>query len=150
MVGIKPRDVVDFYFDPPNSVLKMVKEFKKIEKIDESTGIFYWRFKLPFMSDRDNIMRIYTQDLEDGSIFVCATSIERDDIPPIPGVFRMFQQINSYVRASKEDPNVVEYTEISHFDMKGKVPPLLLNMVMSSESVKEMKNMYNHMIKKYK
>ena len=73
------------------------------------------------------------------------TTIERDDCPLVKGVVRMFQQINGYARYDKEDPTLVHYTEISHFDMKGYMPARLFNMIIASLAAKEFQKLYDHL-----
>jgi hypothetical protein len=90
--------------------------------------------KMPLMSNRDNVMKISITD-QDGGKFVVAETIERDDCPIIPGVVRMFVYTRGYVRPNKEDPeNVLDYTELSVFNMGGYMPARLLNMVVASET----------------
>jgi hypothetical protein len=40
-------------------------------------------------------------------------------------------------------PNCINYCEIDQMDMKGHFPSRLLNMVLASESKKEVEKMYN-------
>mmetsp|Transcript_8411 Transcript_8411/g.14079 ORF Transcript_8411/g.14079 Transcript_8411/m.14079 type:complete len:182 (-) Transcript_8411:33-578(-) len=147
--GIKPQDQVDFLINPPKSVVSAVKEHRLIEQETENSAVSYWRFNLPLMSDRDNVMRLQTLDLGDGGIFVWCSSCERKDTPLVPGVIRMFQEFYTFVRPSKEDPNITLYTEITYYDMKGSMPAFLLNMTMAEEAVKETRKMYDHMKLKY-
>ena len=90
MSGVQPHSIVQHFLEPSVKEDKDLKEFRKIEKIDENTWVFYFRFKIPLSSDRDNVMKIYTKDLGEGAYFICCTSIERDDIPLVPRVVRMF------------------------------------------------------------
>ena len=47
----------------------MMKEMRLIEKIDDETEIKYWRFKMPMMSDRDNVLKIHMRDIDQDSTF---------------------------------------------------------------------------------
>ena len=128
--------------------MKMLKEMKTIEKIDDQTKIMYWRFKMPMMSDRDNVVKQVRMPLSDTEDYVLLETIERDDVPEVPGAVRMFTFIRGYVRDSKEIPGAIDYTEITLFNMRGYFPSRLLNMVISSELNRDMGNMYKHLAAK--
>mmetsp|Transcript_15866 Transcript_15866/g.24416 ORF Transcript_15866/g.24416 Transcript_15866/m.24416 type:complete len:106 (+) Transcript_15866:761-1078(+) len=100
---------------------------------------------MPLISDRDTAFKCQRKYLPDGGQLVFVNSITHDDVPEVKGVVRMTMMVHGYVRKNPEDPNVLDYTEISHFDMKGNMPPRLLNMTIASESQKEFKAMYKHL-----
>ena len=56
--GIPAEAMAHYYMNPPES--EMLKEVEVLEKSDDGTScIVYWRFKMPLMSDRDNIAKIH-------------------------------------------------------------------------------------------
>lgn len=126
----------------------MIKELKTIEKIDENTQIKYWRLKMPMMSDRDNVVEMITKDMGDGNTYVQCKSIERDDVPELPGVVRCFLFVRAFIRDSKEVENALDFTEITCFNMKGYFPGRLLNMIIASETQREFGNMYKYLKEK--
>ena len=67
MMNIKPYDVIDYYRNPPKNKNSLIKEMYVLEKIDETTEIWYMRLKTPMSSDRDNLLKIVTTTEEDGS-----------------------------------------------------------------------------------
>ena len=126
----------------------MIKEQRTIERIDENTTIDYWRFKMPMMSDRDNVMSIHQSLTPDGSEFLYIKTVERDDCPPVPGVVRMFLFTRGLVSINKESPeDTIDYTEISYFNLNGYFPARLMNMVIAGETQKEFQNMYTYLLK---
>ena len=130
--------------------MKMIKECRVLEEDGKDLITMYWRFKMPLMNDRDNILRITREDVEGGKQFVHCVTVERDDTPEIPGVQRMFTQLNGLLAPSAEYPDCLEYTEISYFDIKGSVPARLLNMVIANMAKGEFMNIYESIKKKQK
>ena len=64
----------------------MMKEYTIIEQTEDGNGggdyLIYFRFKMPMMSDRDNIMKLSVKFLDNGNMWFACSSIERDDYPP--------------------------------------------------------------------
>ena len=94
--------------------------------------IVYWKFKMPMMSSRDNVMNIKIVDHEGGRFFVGET-VEHPDKPVFPGVVRMFVYTRGFVRPGKE-AGTHDYTELTVMNMGGYIPARLLNMVIASET----------------
>lgn len=146
--GIKKDQLLKYYLNPPPGQQQMIKEQRTIERIDENTTIDYWRFKMPMMSDRDNVMSIHQSLTPDGSEFLYIKTVERDDCPPVPGVVRMFLFTRGLVSINKESPeDTIDYTEISYFNLNGYFPARLMNMVIAGETQKEFQNMYTYLLK---
>ena len=145
MKGIKKEQVIDYFVNPPPGKIKMLKEHRDLQTIDDSTSIKYWRFKFPLINDRDVIFKLQIKKAEGEGNLVFANSIPWDDIPVPKHVVRMAMLDYVYVRPDPEDANSIIYTEIVHFDMKGNMPPRLLNMSIASESMKEYTAMFNYL-----
>jgi hypothetical protein len=74
-------------------------------------------------------------------------TIERENLPEVPNVVRMFAFGRGIVTANKESPeDTIDYTEISFINMKGYFPARLMNMVIASETQKEFGSMYKYLI----
>ena len=71
------------------------------------------------------------------------TTVEHPKMPPIKGVIRMFSEMNGYITKHPTVENCYKYSEIDYMDMKGKIPIRLMNMVLGSETGKEMGILYN-------
>ena len=143
MEGVSVEDLINFITDPSKTMdMKMMKESYLVEQVSPTEKIIYIRFKVPLMSERDNVLRVQRYDNDDGSVFVQLSSTQRDDVPERPGVVRIFAQINVLARKCSENPKVVKYTEISYLDLKGYMPAMLQNMVIASEQSKEIENLY--------
>ena len=69
-------------------------------------------------------------------------TVDRNDVPLVPGVIRMEQSISAWARPHPTDPSITLYTELDLLDMKGNVPASLMNMFISSEVGKEFESMY--------
>jgi len=66
MKDIDPKNILEYYRNPPMEKMKMIKEMFVIENIpEEKTEYIYWRFKLPMASDRDNVAKIVVHDCPD-------------------------------------------------------------------------------------
>ena len=114
--------------------MSMMKELRDIEQIDKDTKVVYWRFKMPMMTDRDNVIQIHNREI-DGKEFFVVKTVERDDVPEVPGVVRMFMNSRGLISINKESPDdTIDYTELSYFNLKGYFPARLMNMVIASET----------------
>ena len=123
----------------------MLKEFTKVEEIpEENAKIYYMRIKMPMMSERDNVMRIFFETRPDGSRFISCTTVDHPKCPIRPGVVRMHSVISALISKSEEIENAYNYTELDHFDMKGYFPARLMNMIIASSVKTEFAKCYNH------
>lgn len=148
---MKKEQLLQYYLNPPPGQQNMIKEQRTIERIDENTTIDYWRFKMPMMSDRDNVMSIHQSLTPDGSEFLYIKTVERDDTPPVPGVVRMFLFTRGLVSVNKESPeDTIDYTEVSYFNLNGYFPARLMNMVIAGETQKEFQSMYTYLLNQNK
>ena len=115
--------------------MKTIKEARLIETFADGAQDWYWRMKLPMMSDRDMLMRMKETKLDGERTFVTVKSIERPDTPLVKSVIRMYFQSNVMVRPNPESPgDTIDYTEITNFEMGGSVPARLMNMILTAET----------------
>ena len=146
--NIKKEELLKFFLNPPPGQQEMMKEMRLIEQIDEKTSVNYWRFKMPMMSDRDNVLSIHQRDVEGGGDFICLKTVVREDVPEVKGCVRMFLYTRGLVEVNKESPeDTIDYTEVSYFNLNGYFPARLMNMVIASETKKEFSNMYKYLLK---
>lgn len=143
MLKADPAGIMNYFYNPPKEKSSMMKEVRTLEERPDGK-VVYWRFKLPLMSDRDNICFIKETKQDDGSLFIQCTTEERDDVPPVKGVVRMYMYVSCWVRPDASNPELWHFTEIELIDFGGKIPPALLNMALASDGLKEFKTMYNH------
>jgi hypothetical protein len=133
---------MDYLNNPPMDD-GMIKEMRKIEDIPDGQ-IMYWRFKMPMMSERDNVCKVLSKKLDNGDLFIAMSSIEREDTPPMKGVIRMYQQISGHMRLIPGvEPPTYDYTEFDVIDMGGYIPTRLMNMVMASTIKSEFRKFYD-------
>ena len=88
LTNIDIKKVVEFTLYPPPD--DMMKEFTIVERTDDGNGggdyLIYFRFKMPMMSDRDNIMKLSVKFFDNGNMWFATSSVTRDDYPPKPKV----------------------------------------------------------------
>ncbi len=98
-----------------------LKEYKLIEK-KENSAVHYCRYAIPipFVSDRDVVTEISTEEVEGGT-FVLTTDVEHADYPADPKLYRMtfwsgalLQQEGSNVRCTS-----FEYADAGHKFLNG-------------------------------
>merc|ERR1719223_2735459 len=98
-----------------------LKEYKLVEK-KENSAVHYCRYviPIPFVSDRDIVNEISTEEVEGGT-FVLTTNVEHADHPANPKLYRMsfwsgalFQQEGSNVRCTS-----FEYADAGHKVLNG-------------------------------
>jgi hypothetical protein len=77
----------------------MISDFKKLEVCENGDTILYMRMKMPLISDRDVILKCHDETLEKegGTYFKCDT-VDRDDVPPVEGVVRMYMCMSGWIR----------------------------------------------------
>ena len=144
--GLPANIFCENFIEPPPS--PMMKEYKLIERTGDDNCLdakVYYKMKLPMMSDRDLVIQVHQEKKDDGSYWGYASSIEHPDYPTIKNVVRMYSL--TYFKVSEESDGILNYTEISNFDLKGYLPASLMNMIMSSEVEKEFRALYNHLVK---
>ena len=123
---------------PPDPMVTEVKQIKK-DNIDSVT--MYYRMKMPLCTARDNIVRIDRKHMTPDSQFLTASTVTHPDYPVTKQSIRMYSFLSGWLRPNPENPTNFLYSEISHFDMKGSIPVMLMNMALSSEATVEMKNL---------
>lgn len=131
--GIPGAVFCEAFINPPPT--PMMKEYKLIERTGDVENcldaVIYYRMKLPLMSDRDLVMKIHQEKRDDGSFFGYCSSVEHSDYPLVKNVVRMHTL--TYFKVSELDGGILNYTELSTFNLKGYLPAGLLNMILSAE-----------------
>ena len=89
--------------------------------------IKYLRVKAPGMKARDHCWRYTFDKREDGSIFACIRTTTHDKCPPNQDAIRAYYYNASLFRMSTEEEGVMEMTEFIFQDLKGGLPPWLMN-----------------------
>lgn len=113
----------------------VLQDFKVIEKFSENSDVIYFYAASPFpsiVSNREFIQhRKYRKD--ENGILIVYWSAERDDIPIPKGWVRANTIISGYYIKSIEGG--VELYFISQNDVKGKIPPKLINAVAPTKAM---------------
>ena len=60
------KEYLDYWLNPPTN--DQIIEAKVLEKYDDGDTVRYWRFKLPMMSDRDNIQHTVIKEVDGGTL----------------------------------------------------------------------------------
>jgi hypothetical protein len=121
-----------------------IKEYRCLKKVNDETIIYYGRFAMPLMSDRDCISLMQKKPVPDGKgFYMSVETVEYPDMPPIPGVCRMFNQNSIWVRPDAQDPTLCHYTEFSAIDMKGKIPVYIANLMMTQDTSYSLQMVYD-------
>jgi hypothetical protein len=144
--NVKREDLVEYMTNPPPH--DDILERKCLEKIDENTSVNYWKFKMPMMSDRDNVIQIHKSDLAGGNKFFVMKSVEREDCPEVAGAVRMFMFSRGLISINNESPSdTIDYTEITYMNLNGHFPTGLMNMIMASSMTADYGEMYKALLK---
>ena len=123
--GCRPQMFLDYLLNPEN--LPGLQEWRDVEATADGGFVKYCRVKAPLMRARDHCWRYTVDRRDDGSIFVCIRTAEHAACPEVPGVIRAFYYNACEFRMSAEEPNVCLMTEFIFQDLKGGLPPGLLN-----------------------
>ena len=84
--------------------------------------------KIPFISQRENVLEIGWEDISEKQKFAFKRSIKRNDIPEKDNIIRI--QMLSLQLITEDGPDI-KYTEFSNFNLGGMIPARLLNMAMA-------------------
>ena len=122
--GVTPQQFADFLLAVEN--LPGHKESFDVETLPNGC-IKYLRVKAPGLKARDHCWQYTFEKREDGSIFACIRTISHDKCPPKKGVIRAYYYNASLFRMSTEEDGIMEMTEFIFQDLKGGLPPGLMN-----------------------
>lgn len=131
--GAAPQDFSDFLFAVEN--LPGFKESYDVEQLPDGC-VKYLRVKAPGFKARDHCWRYTVDKRDDGSIFSCIRSVEHTACPPKPGAIRAYYYNASLFRWSTEEEGVMEMTEFVFQDLKGSLPPGMMNAALPAGTLK--------------
>lgn len=108
----------------------VLKRFEILEKIDETTDLirFYAESPLPsLVSNREFVQMRCCRDTERGKVIVY-WSVDKPEIPVPEGVVRANTIISGYIiERDESNPNNTRLDFISQNDVRGSIPPQLIN-----------------------
>lgn len=125
----------------PSIVELKYTDMKKNEAEGTESLIRYMRTTAPMVSDRDTVVGVFSKYDENGKLFQTSRSIEDDKYPDnIKNVIRMYFYESYEMFDSEEDgvpvANLVGFNEL---DVKGNIPPSLINMSNANSLFKHFK-----------
>mmetsp|Transcript_26866 Transcript_26866/g.52395 ORF Transcript_26866/g.52395 Transcript_26866/m.52395 type:complete len:235 (+) Transcript_26866:187-891(+) len=139
--GARPQLFVDYLLNPEN--LPGLKEWVDVETLPDGF-IKYCRVKAPGMRARDHCWRYLIDKRDDGSIFVVIRTAEHPKCPPKEGVYRAYYYNSCLFKMSSEEDNVMEMTEFIFMDLKGQIPPKLMNIALPGGTIDTNANEMKH------
>ena len=77
----------------------------------------------------------------DGGKFIALQTVEHPDAPPVKKVIRMYNHDISFLK--QEGPNV-KMIDVQFFNLKGKIPSTIMNMMISASTTQEFVTMMKH------
>lgn len=122
--GVEPKDFADFLLAVES--LPGFKESRDVETLPDGC-IKYLKVRAPGFGARDHCWRYTFDRRDDGSIFACIRSVEHAACPPAPEAIRAYYYNASLFKMSAEEQGVMEMTEFVFQDLKGSLPPCLMN-----------------------
>ena len=141
--GIKLKDALEFFKTLPADKFDMIK-IEKYEDVVQTPDESLWsaiRYRVttaPMITDRDALSVVsFTKDAATGKYFFATRSIEDDRYPEQSDRVRIFVTETYEMEESVEEGQVV--TTISGFslyDVRGYVPPSILNMTAANNFLK--------------
>ena len=67
MCNVDPQKIIDYRFDPRTMIkhqkIQVLKEATLIEKINNETSVYYVKYSIPIISDRDDVVQVMIKDL---------------------------------------------------------------------------------------
>ena len=143
--GVSPEDFLGFLLNPEN--LPGLKEWKDVETLPDGY-IRYCRVKAPCMTARDHCWKYTIDRRPDGSIFVCIRTTTHPECPEKPGVIRAYYYNSCLFKMSETEEGVMEMTEFIFQDLKGGLPPSLLNAALPAGTLETNKTEMKHLLAK--
>lgn len=140
--NLKFDKVLEFFKLIPIDKMSMFAE-EKLFDINESADKKSWsaiRLRVttaPLVTDREQVSIVNVRYLDDGKVFFCARSIDDDRFPLTKNRIRCAS--NELYEMSETEENgekIVTMNGCSTFDLKGYIPPSLLNMATANNIFK--------------
>ena len=131
--GVTPQQFADFLLAVEN--LPGHKESFDVETLPDGC-VKYLKVKAPGLKARDHCWKYTFEKRGDGSIFACIRTISHPKCPPKMGVIRAYYYNASLFRMSTEEEDVMEMTEFIFQDLKGGLPPGLMNAALPAGTLK--------------
>ena len=100
------------------------------------------------MTARDHCWKYTIDRRADGSIFVCIRTTSHPDCPVKPGIIRAYYYNSSLFKMSESEPGVMEMTEFIFQDLKGGLPPSLLNAALAAGTIETNKKEMKYLLAK--
>lgn len=119
-----------------------LKEFRCVEDNGELDQTYYFRFKLPMISERDLVCKLSVERKEGNAMFSKMYSVDHKDLPVYPNIIRNYQNMSALTWPHATIPNCWEICEVTQLDMKGHFPARLQNMILASSFRTEREKMH--------
>ena len=88
MKDVDPLKIINFKGNP--EVMKkqgvLFQESIEIERVDDTTSLYYIKLSMPMMTERDDVIQIMIKDLSNESWYIGLTSVQNDKYPSKNGV----------------------------------------------------------------
>jgi len=143
-VGVRPQQFLDYLLNPEN--LPGLLEWVDVEDLSDGY-IKYCRVKAPCMKARDHVWKYTIDKRDDGSIFVTIRTCQHEKYPERKNTIRAYYYNACLFQMSKEEDDVMEMTEFIFQDLKGGIPPALMNSALPAGTIatnkKEMEYLKN-------
>mmetsp|Transcript_699 Transcript_699/g.1331 ORF Transcript_699/g.1331 Transcript_699/m.1331 type:complete len:255 (+) Transcript_699:719-1483(+) len=113
----------------------VLKEFTVLEQYTSQSDLAYFYVESPtfLVANRDFLQRRVFTKQPDGTWVIVYWSIERPDVPTKSGWVRAHTSISGYRIREIEGGCVLDY--LSHNDVKGLIPPFLINAFAPSKAL---------------
>ena len=144
--GATPQEFADFLLSVEN--LPGYLNSFDAETLPDGSVIKYLKVKAPGMKARDHCWKYTFDKREDGSIFACIRTTTHDSCPPTNQAIRAYYYNASLFRTSTEEEGVMEMTEFIFQDLKGGLPPWLMNAALPAGTLQANAMEMKHLAKR--
>ena len=146
-IGVQPQHFLEFLLNPEN--LPGLVEWVDVEDLPDGY-IKYCRVKAPCMKARDHVWKYTIDKRDDGSIFVTIRTCRHEKFPVREDAIRAYYYNSCLFQMSKDEDNFMEMTEFIFQDLKGSIPPSLMNSALPAGTIATNKKEMEYLTKKYK
>ena len=105
---------------------------KLVVKFSPTDKIFYYKIKVPFMSERDSLLRFQWINMNDLDSLMLIQSIQLNEIPINPEVVRIEYFYCFLVRQDTVNSSDLKVSSLFEMDFKGMLPLKISNVLMTT------------------
>lgn len=125
--------------------LKMMKHREVFKEFSKNHRIIHFTLAPPILTEREAVLEWKRIDLNEKESMLVIQSVEIEEIPIKPNILRGEVFKAQLIRQDENSPSDLLVSDVSNIDLKGSIPPRLLNMTMTTVLSKGIGDVISHL-----